>query len=191
MGLVILLSCGDTKLIKSWRDSAYEGKYLKNVLVVGLSDPFERGHLFEDTFVANLQQHGVNAVAFTSLSQNKSGTLREAKITAAKRGDDTILAVRLVKMSMEEVEINMVPPPMQTEDMDTEYLMSALDRSTKEYNTKRHIVMQSTLYNADTGKAIWRSRSETIDPASLNAMTMIDSLSRTVIKRLRADKLIQ
>jgi hypothetical protein len=45
IGLFLLSSCGGTKLSNGWLNSAYEGRYVKSVLVVATSDQFDKRKL--------------------------------------------------------------------------------------------------------------------------------------------------
>jgi hypothetical protein len=70
MGLFFLSSCGGTKLSNPWINSAYEGHYLKNVLVVAISDQVDKRKL-ESTFAKHFQEHGIKAVSLASITEKK------------------------------------------------------------------------------------------------------------------------
>jgi hypothetical protein len=189
MGLFFLSSCGGTKLINPWMDSAYKGRYLKNVLVVGMSDLLDRRTLFEDTFARNFQEQGVNTVSLASLAPKKEATREDAKAEAVKAGMDAIFAIRLVSISEKEFLARVVPPP-ETSGLDMGYSVLSLAPPETDYvKDKKLIVMESTLYDTATEKIIWRTRTETIDPQSIGDLT--DAISRAVMKNLRANKLIR
>ena len=189
IGLFLLSSCGGTKLINEWKDSSYEQRYLQNVLVVGISDLFEKRKL-EDAFVRNFQEHGIKAVSFTSISQKKKVTRADIRTEALKLNDDAIFMVRLISISEEKVIERIAPPPEVSPDWSYSFPIYTLEPPPTEYEIeKKHIVLECDLYDASTGKLMWRVRSETIKPGS--TINIIDSISKAVIKNLRHDKLIQ
>ena len=189
IGLFLLSSCTGTKLINEWKDSSYELRYLQNVLVVGISDLFEKRKL-EDIFVRNFQESGVKAVSFASISQKKEVTRADIRTEAVKLNDSAIFMVQLISMSDEEVRERIVPPPEISPDWSYSFPIYTLETPPTEYNIeKKHIVLECNLHDASTGKLIWRVRSETIKPGS--TINIIDSISKVVIKNLRHDKLIR
>jgi hypothetical protein len=54
---------------------------------------------------------------------------------------------------------------------------------------QKDIVMEFNLYDVETGKLMWKVRSETIRPGA--AAKLIDEASKKVMKDLRADRLIR
>ena len=93
IGLFFLSSCGGTKLSNPWINSAYEGRYLKNVLVVAISDQFEKKKL-EGAFAKHFQEHGVKAVSLASITEKKELTSADVKAEAARLSMDAIFTVR-------------------------------------------------------------------------------------------------
>jgi hypothetical protein len=56
-----LAGCGSTRLSEHWRDPAWSGPALNNVLVMVVRKEPARRRLWEDAFVAALRKRGINA----------------------------------------------------------------------------------------------------------------------------------
>jgi hypothetical protein len=189
IGLFFLSSCGGTKLSNPWINSAYEGRYLKNVLVVAISDQFEKRKL-EGTFARHFQEHGVKAVSLASTTEKKELTSADVRAEAAKLSMDAIFTVRLVSISEKEVIERFAPPPESSPGWSYSFPIYNLQTPPQEYKIEeKDIVVESNLYDVSTGELMWRVRSETIKPGS--TANLIDEASRTVMKNLSAGKLIR
>lgn len=189
IGLFFLSSCGGTKLSNPWINSAYEGRYLKNVLVVAISDQFEKRKL-EGAFARHFQEHSVNAVSLASITEKKELTSADVKAEAVRLNMDAIFTVRVVSISEKEVIERFDPPPEASPGWSYSFPIYNLQTPPVEYRIEeKDIVVESNLYDAATGKLMWRVRSETIKPGS--TANLIDEISRTVMKNIRADRLIR
>ena len=59
--LALLAGCGSTRLSEHWRDPAWSGPALHNVLVMVVRKEPARRRLWEDAFVAELRKRGITA----------------------------------------------------------------------------------------------------------------------------------
>jgi hypothetical protein len=153
-----------------------------NVLVAGVSYPFDKRQL-EDGFVARFRAYGIRAVSFQSLSP-------QAKVTL-----DSIRreAVRLI--SVKEKEWDRFAP---TSEVPAErYMESTAQSQPFDYRfTVDDFVVENSLYDAVSGRLIWRLHSETIKRGSIgeeHIMTgrFVSSLSGKVLKNLQDSQLIR
>jgi hypothetical protein len=189
IGLFFLSSCGGTKLSNPWVNSAYEGRYLKSVLIVAISDQFEKNKL-EGAFAKHFQERGVKAVSLASITERKELTSAEVRAEAAKLSMDAIFTVRVVSIGEKEVIDRFAPPPEASPGWSYSWPIYSAQPPPVEYRiTEKDIVVESNLYDAATGKLMWRVRSETIKPGSTGKL--IDEISRTVMKNIRTDRLIK
>ena len=189
IGLFLLSSCGGTKLSNPWINSAYEGRYLKNVLVVAISDQFEKKKL-ESAFAKHFKEHGVRTVSLASTTEKKELTSAEVRAEAARLSMDAIFTVRVVSISEKEVIDRIDPPPEASPDWSYSFPIYNLQTPPVEYTIEeKDIVVESNLYDVSTGELMWRVRSETIKPGSTS--NLIDEISRTVMKNIKADRLIR
>ena len=189
IGFFLLSSCAGVKVTDEWKDRSYEQRYLQNTLVVGISDLFDKQKL-EDVFTRNFRENGVKAVPFISISQKKKVTMADVRAEAVKFKNDAIFMVRLIGMSDKEVREYIAPPLEISPEWSYSHPIYTLETPPTEYDIhKEHVVLECSLYDMSTGKLMWRVRSETIKPGS--TIDIIDSISRTVMKNLRNDKLIR
>jgi len=189
IGLFFLSSCGGTKLSNPWINSDYEGRYLKNVLVMGISDQFEKKKL-EGAFAKHFQEHGVKAVSLASITEKNELTSADVKAQATRLSMDAIFTVRVVSISEKEVIDRFAPPPEASPDWSYSFPIYTAQTPPVEYRIEeKDIVVESNLYDAATGILMWKVRSETIKPGS--TANLIDEISKTVMKNIRADRLIR
>lgn len=189
MGMFLLSSCGGTKLSDTWMSSAYKGHYLETVLVVATSDQLDK-KILEGAFVKHFQEHGVNALSLSSIIQKKELSSADVKAEAAARKMDAIFTIRLISISEKEYTERFAPPSEASPDWSYSFPIYSAQPPPVEYRfTEKDIVVESNLYDAATGKLMWKVRSETIKPGA--AANLIDEASRKVMKNLKADKLIR
>ncbi len=187
--IILLSSCGGTKLSGTWKNSAYEGRYVKKVLVVRISQQYDRKQL-EDAFVKRLQEHRVNAVSLRSISLEKKSASYDVKAEAVKLQCDAVLKIQLVSINEKEERMDIAPPPDISPEWSYSFPIHMLQTMPTEYEVvKEDIVVESSLYDTSTGRLIWRARSETIKRGSIGSL--IDSMSKTVIEDIRNNKLIR
>ncbi len=189
ISLFFLSSCGGTKLSNGWINKADEGRYLKNVLVVATSDQFEKER-FEDTFARHFRDHGVKAVSLASATKKKKLTTAEVKAEAAKLGMDTIFTVRIVSIDEKAVTDRFAPPPEASPDWSYSHPIYTVQTPPMSYKfEEKDVVMESNLYDASTGKVIWKVRSKTVKRGATSEL--IDEVAGAVMKDLSANKLLK
>ncbi len=189
IGLFFLSSCGGTKLSGHLVNSAYEGRYLKNVLVVSISDKFEKKKL-EDIFATQFQKNGVKAVSLAATTEKKELTSAEVKAEAARLSTDAIFTVRVISIGEKDVTDRYDLPPEASPDWSFSFPIYNAQPPPVEYRIEqKDIVMEFNLYDAETGKLMWNVRSETIKAGA--TAKLIDEASKKVMKDLRADRLIR
>jgi hypothetical protein len=189
IGLFFLSSCGGTKLSNPWINSAYEGRYLKSVLVVAISDQLDKGKL-EDTFAKHFQEHGVNAVSLASITQKKELTSADVKAEAAAKGMEAIFTIKLISISEKEIIERFAPPSEASPDWSYSFPIYKAEPPPVEYRfAEKDIVVESSLYDSATGNLMWKVRSETIKPGS--TAKLIDEASKMVMKNIKAGRLIR
>ena len=189
VGLFFLSSCGGTKLSNGWLNRAYEGRYLKNVLVVATSHQFDKRKL-EGTFAKHFQEHGVKAVSLASVTKKKELASADVRAEAARLSMDAIFTVRIVSIGEKAAMDRFAPPPETSPDWSYSFPIYTVQTPPMEYKfEEKDIVMESDLYDASTGKLMWRVRSETVKPGSM--ANLIDEVARMVMKDLGAGKLLR
>jgi len=189
----LLSSCSTTtKSISSWKDSAYTGGYLNNVMVVGVSDKVNNRTMFEDLFAKLLERNGVKAVSAIAVTPPSKKLDKEMiKAEAKKRGIETVFVTHLIGVKEKSVYH---PPPVGANphygSFGTYYHSVYSYTHYPGYYTKHeYLQLESSVYEVATEKLIWSFRSDTIDAKSVKEV--VDSLGKAVMKNLRKDKLLK
>jgi hypothetical protein len=189
VGLFFLSSCGGTKLSNGWLNSAYEGRYVKSVLVVAVSDRLDKGKL-EGTFAKHFQEHGVKAVSLASITKMKELTSADVRAEATSLSMDAIFTVRIVSIGEKEFIDHFAPPPEASTGWSYSWPIYTIQSPPAEYTFEENdIVMELNLYDASTGRLMWRVRSETVKPGS--TANLIDEVAMTAMKDLKAGRLLR
>ncbi|UCG12629.1 MAG: hypothetical protein JSU72_19480 [Deltaproteobacteria bacterium] len=190
--LPVLMSCASTKLTHVWKDEAYNGRPVADILVLGVTDEDAIRRTYESKFVESLREAGVEAEpSFPLLSGNYK--LKKEEIVAAvkKVGADSVLITHLVRVDEKEIHT-----PSQT------YVVPRYGGGYYGYYGRGYdyvhypgysrvevkVVLETSLYNAADEKPMWSARSETIDPSSEEAL--IDSVISALVSDLKAKKLL-
>jgi hypothetical protein len=191
---LLVISCATTtKLTHIWTDEAYRGSPVSDVLVIGVSDKEAVRRSFEDKFVKQLKETGIEAVSSAAAISSDKELDKEAIVSSIKKlGVDAVLVTHLLGVDKEEK----YHPP-------TGYVAPAYYRrgyygyygqvydhvhTPGYYTTYTKVRLETNLYEAKTEDLIWSGQSETWDPTS--KMEVIDSVISVVIKNLQKNKLL-
>lgn len=184
----LLAGCASTSLLDVWHDRNYTGARLERILVVGFTENERNRRIFEDEFVARLNQlDGVKATSSIGVIPPSEGLSREQIEKAVASGKyDAVLMTRLLSIDKEK----MVIPGRSTYFYDYYYPRSG---STVYYDPPRVeeysvVNLETNLYRTKGMEMTWSATSESFEPRSVN--TLVDDLSKLVIKSLQKDGLL-
>ena len=188
-GLFLLSSCAGTRLSDGWLNSAYEGRYLRNVLVVATSDQFDKRKL-EGTFAKHFQEHGIAATSLASIAKKKEMTSADVRAEATSLSMDAIFTIRLVSIGEKEFIDHFAPPPEASPGWSYSWPIYTIQSPPAEYTfEEKDVVTELNLYDASTGQLMWRVRSETVKPGS--TAKLMDEVARISMKDLKAGRLLR
>ena len=192
--LLSLASCGGTKLTSVWKDTTYEGT-IDKIMVVAVTENSRNRLVFEREFVEEFKKTGIEATASVDVTpseekSNEGVILAEAR----KRGISMILVTHLIGVDEKSVYH---PPKTRTvsrggyHNRFNSYYPRVYEyvHEPGYYTQHKSVNLETNLYETGTEKLVWSVTSETIDPESVN--TIIESLSKEVIKNLRKNKLLE
>ncbi len=191
---LLLISCTTTKLTHVWTDEAYSGAPFSDVLVVGVSDQERVRRSFEDEFVKQLKETGIEAVASAAAIPSDKKLEKKAIASAVEKlGVDAVLVTHLLGVDKEETYTPPTtyyrPAPYYYGGYYGYYGNAYNNVHTPGYYTTHVTVrLETNLYEAETEKLIWSGQSETWDPKSKTEV--IASVISVVIKNLQKDKLL-
>ena len=188
LGLVLLASCANTKVVEHWADPDFDAK-LKNIMVLSLNQSDKSRRLFEDGFLNALRQRKIQSSAsYTLLPSNED--LDKEKVKAAISGSDIdgVLVLRAVKITMEARHVRAQSTGTRYNSF---YAYVGEYRPTySSYTTEDKLVhLETNLYAVDGEKLIWSGKTESFNPADVHAY-LID-LTKTVLDKIDKTGFIQ
>ncbi len=188
LGLVLLASCANTKVVEHWADPDFDAK-LKNLMVLSLNPSDKSRRLFEDRFLQAMKQRSIESSASYNLLSSYEDLDKE-KVKAAIAGSDFdgVLVLRAVKITMEE---RYVPAQASGTRYNSFYSYVGEYRPTySAYTTDDTLVhMETNLYAVDGEKLIWTGKTESFNPSDVNAY-LVD-LTKTVLDKIDKTGFIQ
>ena len=188
LGIVLLASCANTKVVEHWADPDFNAK-LKNIMVLSLNQSDKSRRLFENSFLDALKQRNIQSLAsYTLLPSNED--LDKEKVKAAITGSDidAVLVLRSVKITKEERHV-------QAQSSSTRYnsfysYVGEYRPTYSAYTTDDTLVhMETNLYAVDGEKLIWTGKTESFNPSDVNAY-LVD-LTKTVLDKIDKTGFIQ
>jgi len=188
LGLVLLASCANTKVVERWADPDFDAK-LKNIMVLSLNQSDKSRRKFEDGFLHALKQRKIQSSAsYYLLPSNED--LDKEKVKAAIAGSDIdgVLVLRAVKITKEERYV-------QAQTTGTRYnsfyaYVGEYRPTYSAYTTEDTLVhLETNLYAVDGAKLIWTGKTETFNPSDVNAY-LVD-LTKTVLDEIDKTGFIQ
>ena len=189
------LTCSSTKttLTWVWEDETYQGGFLDDILVVGVSDNPARRKIFEDIFVAELEKRGVKAVSSVAVIPPDEELTREKVLAEVeKQGLDAILITYLLWVKEKDEFV----PPATSDYPDGRYARfdiysyatGTYTRYGGSFSKIRDIKLDTHIYEAESQMMIWSAKSKTVKAEYVSKVA--DTLASEVIRDLREKKLI-
>jgi hypothetical protein len=161
-------ACASTKLVSVWADERFAGPAFGKLLVVGLGATEGGRAAFESALVARLDAQGVVGVAshdvIVEMQDVSQARLRRL---ARQEGYDAVLVTRLLDVRKE----TLYEPPVYGDFYGYwghygGYVSEpgyAIETTT--------VVMETSLFDAATGKVVYSAESQTFQPRSRDAVT--------------------
>jgi hypothetical protein len=171
-------------------DGTYAGESIGRTMVMGVSPNPVNRRLFESQFAQALRDRGYQAVAAWSVLPKRPKdeyTREELKRNLFKGNFDAILITRLVKQEQQSRVVSGAGPvhPTWYEGMYGYYHRSyAITRAPSYVEEKSVYELETNLYKVEGEALLWSTRSETVDPKSLE--DGVKSFSQTMSRRLAA-----
>lgn len=184
---LLLVSCGGrTKLNETWKDPAFKGGPVSNILVIGVTENERVRRTFEKKFIKALRATGARAFSSYAVLHVK-GELQKEHVLAAvhKVGADAVLITSLV--NVDETEVFYRPPPIGYYDYYGR-LYGIVSNQNAMIGVDINVVMNTSLYDVKTEKLIWSTQADTKKARSKKEL--LEQLIAAVVKKLRQEKLL-
>ena len=190
----VLLGCGGSvSLTNVWTDPGYTGDPKSNVLVVGLAPRPQVRASFEYQLTHEFTSRGVNAMS--SVDGIPRDVQLDKQTFAQYFGDrnlDAVLITGLVSADTTEEytagSTYAVPVGYYNTWHGYYGAVYAVHREPGYWTETTVFVMESNLYDARSGKLIWRGISKAVNPD--NVIEVIEDLSKTLVDRLATDGIV-
>ena len=194
--VLLISSCASTRLTTSWYDAEYSDKnLLQDVLIIGVSKDETVRRLFEDRFVAILEEAGVDAVQSYTLKASDIEPTRAAVEKAVAEAEAKFVIV--TRHLSTDTTQHYRPPERVSVYADPYYsrMYRYYPMAYREvYYTPGYsydvttVSMESNLYDAGTEKLVWSAQSQSTDPKMTRKY--IDALIDVFTKNLQANGLL-
>ena len=178
MTALVIAACANTRPVGEWRSEDFSGK-LNNILIIGITSRSDRRRVFEDKFVEGLAALKVSATPSHKLMDSSLHLTRKVVENAIKGQDiGAVLVTRLAGIKNKEVYRQ---PDNQDENLSyfnyyDKSLHQANDGYTEQYRT---VVLETNLYDTQSGELVWSMQSETMD-ASQPRHVIEDQIELTI-----------
>ncbi len=187
----LLTSCVSTKLIETWKDDQFKGPAFRKIMVVSLMPRADTRQRVEDEFAGQMNARGVNSVTCYSCIPDPKNLTREEVVKAAgKTGVEGVLVVELRRSETRVESVRNESPTLGDYAGFDSYMLTASPQpyDTPMFKRDEVVTMSTRLFDARTGKLIWYTNTETVDPGKTEKE--IASFTRIILNALQKEKLI-
>ena len=191
---VILQSCYSTSISASWMSDDHEARKFNKLLVIGMSTNVVARSTVEDEFVYFLRLKGINAVAASSvLAPDRAIVSQPQEVQKQKliaNGFDGVMAISLreKKESTKYVSGTTTYAPASFYGGYYGSFYSYYPHMYSNvyqpgyYAASQEIILNTSLFDVQTGDLLWAAQSETTDPSSLD--NFANSYSKSMVTHL-------
>jgi len=181
--LLFLNTCATTQFNSVWKDKAYQGGPLKEVLIIGVAKKPAVRTYFEETFAQRLKIRGVDAIPSNIVLPGSEMLKKETIIRKVNELKiDSVLVTKLV--DVKDVGTYETSPASVS---GTGYY-GYYSRSYQTVSLGRNIVLITRIFDAKSEKLIWSALSETVLEG--NPESVLDSFIPAIIQQMEEAKLI-
>ena len=187
---VFVSAFATTSIEESWRDKNYQAPTQQKVLVVALASRETVRKAFENSFVAQLEQQGILAVASNQWIPDGSQLSRESLRPLLKRNGITTVLSSSIKgvetASTYQPEQQVGPDDNLFRNFDTYQVYSSSGQhETGSYNELTEYLLETNLFSASNEKLSWSVVTRSSQPKTLEKT--IDNVVSAVIKQAKKD----
>jgi hypothetical protein len=160
-------ACSSTKLVSVYADRSFAGPPFDKLLVVGLGASEGGRAAFENAVADRLAAQGVLGVASGNVLVSMDDVSRDSvKRWVERDGYDAVLVTRLVDVKKE----TSYKPPTYTDFYGYWGSYGSYVTSPGYVLETTTLLVETSLFDASTGKVVYSAQSETFQPSSRDAM---------------------
>lgn len=197
---VSLQGCYSTSVSASWMSDNHAARNFKKLLVIGMSTNVAARATFEDELVYFMRLKGINAIAASSVMSPDRAAVAESPEVQKKRlvanGFDGVFAISLLEKN------NTTKYVAGTTTYAPVSFYGGYYRSYYSYNSymysnvyqpgyyvaSQEIILNSSLFDVDSGDLLWSAQSGTIDPSSTD--NAANSYAKRMVSYILKEKII-
>lgn len=186
--VLALAACATTTLRDSWTDPTVRAEPFRKVLVVTVGGGVAQRRIFEDTLAARLEAAGVAGVQGYRLLPEGKASEAEMNAAVAQAGADGLMLVHFKGVRTEtEVRTTLAPGafgPWGPGWGPGWYGWYGGLYAVPEVVTTRIATIETTLFDAKSGRLAWAGVTETFDPTSFRKVS--DALADVIVTGIAA-----
>lgn len=194
---VLLQGCYSTQISASWLSQNHQPRKFEKLLVIGMSTNVAARATVEDELVYYFRVKGINAVAASSVlapDRNIVSQPQDVQHSAlVKAGFDGVFAISLLEKKESTKYVSGASTYAPTSYYGGYYgsfysyypHMYSNVYQPGYYVASQEVLLNSSLFDVDSGDLLWSAQSETTDPSSLDAFanSYAKSMATQVVKR--------
>lgn len=181
---LLIAACASVSVTNQWKDPAWKGPPASNVLVIGVAKGDTMRRLFEDTFVQQLHNAGLQASAsYASIPPGEGGSAKLGDLVK-HTGADAILVTRVQRV---EQRVNVTPSGPGWGGFYGWY--GGAWASTPEVTQYDVVTLETSVWDARTEKLVWTVTTQGLGTNDIPKATT--QLAQTLIPKLRADGVLR
>lgn len=190
--LCLLGACASTQVDESWRLPGYQPVQPQKVLVVAMTQEEELRELIENTFCAQLEARGIEAIASFQWLTDGSRLDREALLPVVQQnGVTVVLATSLKdmqKVTAYQPEQSLVPEDGLFRQQDTWFAYSSSGQhESGRYAALTDYVFETNLFDSRQYRLSWSVITRSSETGSVDKV--VDAIARTVLKQADKDRI--
>lgn len=206
MLIIMETGCASISLVNSWKDDKAPAKQYRKLLVVGVAKSNQMRQVFEEVFSDELRKMKLEATSSYTVTGVEAKQSRETLEEAVRKsGADGVLITRLVNLKRNTTtqtgfvmtdrgfsHPDFHDPVFMPTDMLGYYgatvSHASFEHRPVEVTTSTVATLQTSLFDAGTGRLVWSGTTSAVDPAGV--VTISSKLSGVVIRALASQGLI-
>jgi hypothetical protein len=198
---IMFCSCKTTSVEQTWKSPEFSAGPVKKVAVIAIEDRGTVRQAFENRFNNQLKAGGEEALVTHDMFSLQE--IKADKKAAAERlkqaGADTVLIVRLLDTQTYTREVRATHAPFVpvVTGIDSYYgwydyfSVAYMDMGTVWGSLEQTIYIETSLFDLNTGKKVWRCMTETVLKENVDRLEVADALVGKVLAAARKDGMIR
>jgi hypothetical protein len=196
---LLLCSCAATSVKKTWKSAEYHGAPLTKIAVLTVDERVLLRKGFENRLAAQLRKHGVSPTltyemfSLAEINQDKQAAADRLRVAGAQ----AVAILRLVDVGTQyrETRPGHEAYAEYIAGVDTGpwydyYSVAFADMSPTYGNLKQKVLLQTTLFDLASAKALWTGLTQTVVTESMDRVAEMDPIVEKIVAAMSQDGMI-